>query len=100
MHKDDPGQPAGTFGAHRGAVLKHQSHHTVLQSQFSSYFLQDFSKIHRSSRTLCSCTKCSGFSLLVCIEVKFPTSLGVARQLEEVPETTDDEIHEARYDAR
>jgi len=36
----------------------------------------------------------------VFIEVKFPTSLGVARQLEEVPETTDDEIHEARYDER
>jgi len=26
MHKDVPGQPAGTFGAHRGVDLKLQSH--------------------------------------------------------------------------
>jgi len=38
--KDDPGQPAGKFGAHRGADIKHQSHYTsfsvpVLKAQIS-----------------------------------------------------------------
>ena len=30
----------------------------------------------------------------------FSPSLGVARHLEEVPETAEDEVHEARFDAR
>ena len=45
-HEAQSGQPAGTFGAHRGADIKHQSHCSVVSYVEVS---QESCKVHRSS---------------------------------------------------
>jgi len=102
------GQPAGTFGVHRGARSKTSVPPQVFSSlvavsdSASSRFYRDppfVVKLVQFHRLPSGC-----FVVLSCLcEFEFPTlssSLGVAQQLEEVLETTEDEVHEARFDAR
>ena len=92
MRKDVLGQPTGTFGAHRGADLKHQSHHKYSSSApvpkvLSLRFLKDppfaanLEQLHQV------------------LWVQF-ISLEVARQSGRFPETTKDETHKARFNTR
>ena len=59
-HEARFGPPAGTFGAHRGADLKHQVPPQVFRGSVAVFerVFQESCKIHRSLWSLCSFTDC------------------------------------------